>query len=199
MTGGPARIRADARTRSGRRKGQAMVETVVVMFVLCLVFFLVYEYANLLTAHTVVNYAAARAARARTVGFNDFMVTKTIRVATAGVAGACRSHDDGGDERDHGGKNRVDSGADGHYPELAADRTGGHKGNDPDPERHLQGVLGDQAGHEYGLERNREQYFLHVEADAADGQFHLHGHALHGHDGNGCHQKHGGQRLDRCE
>jgi len=68
-----------------------MVETVVVMFVLCLVFFLVYEYANLLAAHTVVNYAAARAARARTVGFNDFMVTKTIRVATASVAGDCRS------------------------------------------------------------------------------------------------------------
>ena len=63
MTDGPARFRADARTRSGRRKGQAMVETVVVMFFLCLVFFLVYEYANLLTAHTVVNYAAARAAR----------------------------------------------------------------------------------------------------------------------------------------
>ena len=42
----PARIRADARTRSGRRRGQAMVETVVVMFFLCLIFFLVYEYAN---------------------------------------------------------------------------------------------------------------------------------------------------------
>ena len=98
MTAGAARIRADARTRSGRRKGQAMVETVVVMFFLCLAFFCVYEYANLLTAHTVVNYAAARAARARTVGFNDFMITKTVRVATAGVAGACRSHDDkGGD------------------------------------------------------------------------------------------------------
>ena len=97
MTAGPARFRADARTRSGRRRGQAMVETVVVMFCLCLVFFCVYEYANLLTAHTVVNYAAARAARARTVGFNDFMVTKTIRVATASVAGKCRSHDDKGD------------------------------------------------------------------------------------------------------
>ena len=93
MTDGPARIRADARTRSGRRGGQAMVETVVVMFVLCLVFFLVYEYANLLTAHTVVNYAAARA-----VGFNDFMVTKTVRVATASVAGKCRSHDDKGND-----------------------------------------------------------------------------------------------------
>ena len=75
-----------------------MVETVVVMFFLCLVFFLVYEYANLLTAHTVVNYAAARAARARTVGFNDFMVTKTVRVATASVAGECLSQDDFGDE-----------------------------------------------------------------------------------------------------
>jgi len=93
MTGGPARIRADARTRSGRRKGQAMVETVIVMFFLCLVFFCVYEYAHLLAAHTVVNYAAARAARARTVGFNDFMVTKTVRVATASMAGACRSQD----------------------------------------------------------------------------------------------------------
>ena len=98
MTGGPARIRADVRSRSGTRNGQAMVETVVVMFFLCLVFFLGYEYANLFTAHTVVNYAAARAARARAVGFNDFMVTKTIRVATAGVAGACRSHNDGGDD-----------------------------------------------------------------------------------------------------
>ena len=98
MTSAPAQIRADARIRSGWRKGQAMVETVVVMFFLCLVFFLVYEYANLLTAHTVVNYAAARAARARTVGFNDFMVTKTVRVATASVAGKCLSQDDFGDE-----------------------------------------------------------------------------------------------------
>ncbi len=98
MTLVPARIRADARTRSGRRKGQAMVETVVVMLFLCLVFFLVYEYANLLTAHTVMNYAAARAARARTVGFNDFMITKTVRVATASVAGSCRSHDDKGND-----------------------------------------------------------------------------------------------------
>ena len=98
MTSAPAQIRADARIRSGLRKGQAMVETVVVMFFLCLVFFLVYEYANLLTAHTVVNYAAARAARARTVGFNDFMVTKTVRVATASMAGKCLSHDDKGDD-----------------------------------------------------------------------------------------------------
>ena len=87
MTDGPVRIRADVRSRSGTRNGQAMVETVVVMFFLCLVFFLGYEYANLFTAHTVVNYAAARAARARAVGFNDFMCTKAARVSVIPVSG----------------------------------------------------------------------------------------------------------------
>ena len=96
MTSGSARIRADAVMRPGRRNGQAMIETVVVMLFLCIVFFLVYEYANLLNARTMVDYAAARAARARAVGFNDFMVTKTVRVATAGVAGECRSQTDDG-------------------------------------------------------------------------------------------------------
>ena len=63
MTREAARFRADAAMRQGRRKGQAMVESIVVMFFLCIVFFLVYEYANLLNAHTMVDYAAARAAR----------------------------------------------------------------------------------------------------------------------------------------
>ncbi len=73
-----------------------MLETIVVMFFVCLIFFAVYEYANLLTAHTVLDYAAARAARARTVGFNDFMVTKTVRVATMSTAGCCLTQDDDG-------------------------------------------------------------------------------------------------------
>jgi Flp pilus assembly protein TadG len=73
-----------------------MVETVVVLFFLCIVFFWVYEYTGLLTRHTVLDYAAARAARARTVGFNDFMITKTVRVATMSTAGACMTKDDEG-------------------------------------------------------------------------------------------------------
>ncbi len=73
-----------------------MIETIVVLFFVCLVFFAVYEYANLLTARTVLDYAAARAARARTVGFNDFMVTKTVRVATMSTAGRCLTQDDDG-------------------------------------------------------------------------------------------------------
>ncbi|MGN0847222.1 MAG: hypothetical protein ACI4RA_07550 [Kiritimatiellia bacterium] len=80
------------------RAGQAMIETIVVLFFTCLVFFAVYEYASLLTARTVLDYAAARAARARTVGFNDFMVTKTVRVATLSTAGRCLTQDDDGGE-----------------------------------------------------------------------------------------------------
>ena len=81
---------------ASRRAGQAMVESILVLALLCLVFFAVYEYANLLTAHTVLDYAAARAARARAVGFNDFMVTKTVRVATLATAGRCLVTDDAG-------------------------------------------------------------------------------------------------------
>lgn len=73
-----------------------MVETIIVMFFVCLVFFAAYEYANLLTAHTILDYAAARAVRARTVGFNDFMITKTVRVATMSAAGNCRTQGDDG-------------------------------------------------------------------------------------------------------
>ena len=75
-----------------------MIETGVVLFFLCMVFFWVYEYTTLLTNHTVLDYAAARAARARTVGFNDFMITKTVRIATMATAGRCRTQDDEGND-----------------------------------------------------------------------------------------------------
>lgn len=76
-------------TRTETRRGQAMVETVVVMFFLCLAFFYAGDYANVLLTKTVIAHAAARGARARAVGFNDFMVTKTVRIASMGVAGEC--------------------------------------------------------------------------------------------------------------
>ena len=66
-----------------------MLESIIAMFFLVFVFFLVVDYAELLKTRTVLDYAAARAARARAVGFNDFMVTKTLRIATMPVAGEC--------------------------------------------------------------------------------------------------------------
>ncbi len=80
------------------KHGQAMIESIIVMFFLCVVFFLTFQYANLLKVSTVLDYAAARAARARAVGFNDFMVTKTTRIATMSIAGKCKTLSDEGYE-----------------------------------------------------------------------------------------------------
>ena len=66
-----------------------MLETAIAMFFLCFVFFLVLDYGELLRTRTILDYAAARGARARAVGFNDFMVTKTLRIASMPVAGEC--------------------------------------------------------------------------------------------------------------
>ena len=66
-----------------------MLESVIVLFFLVLAFFLVVDYAELLKTRTMMDYAAARGVRARAVGFNDFMVTKTLRIASMAVAGEC--------------------------------------------------------------------------------------------------------------
>ena len=66
-----------------------MLETAIALMFLCFVFFLLLDYGELLKTRTVMDYAAARGARARAVGFNDFMVTKTLRIASMPVAGEC--------------------------------------------------------------------------------------------------------------
>ena len=48
-----------------------------------------FDYARLLICRTTLDYAAARAARARAVGFNDFMVLKTARLGAMPVSGEC--------------------------------------------------------------------------------------------------------------
>ena len=66
MTALAARIRADARMRSGRRNGQAMVETIIVLFFLFIAFYTVFQFVDNFRAKLLVNYAASRVARART-------------------------------------------------------------------------------------------------------------------------------------
>ena len=75
----------------GRRKGQAMIETVIVVIFLSLTFLWLFQYANLFTTKLVLTHAAARAARARAVGLNELMVWKSSRVASIPVAGKCLS------------------------------------------------------------------------------------------------------------
>lgn len=74
--------------RSGQaRSGQAMVESIVVMLLACLLFFGLFQFAHLFTCKAILEHAAARAARARTVGFNYFMVEKSARVAAIPASG----------------------------------------------------------------------------------------------------------------
>lgn len=64
-----------------------MIESVFVIIVICLVFLSAYQYAHLFACKTVLTHAAARAARARSVGFNQWMIEKSARVAAIPASG----------------------------------------------------------------------------------------------------------------
>jgi hypothetical protein len=70
-----------------RRSGQAMIESVFVIILASLCFLAVFQYAKLYADKAVLEHAAARAARSRTVGFNRFMVEKSARVAAIPASG----------------------------------------------------------------------------------------------------------------
>lgn len=69
------------------RSGQAMIESCIVIIVAALLFFGLLQLAQLFTAQAVITYAASAGARAKAVGFNDFMVSKVVRVAAIPTAG----------------------------------------------------------------------------------------------------------------
>ena len=64
-----------------------MIETIFVMIFLIIAFFMIAQFADNFRARLVLDYAAGRCARSRTVGMNDFMILKTARLATMSVAG----------------------------------------------------------------------------------------------------------------
>jgi hypothetical protein len=51
------------------------------MGMICLIFMGMFQISQLFAAKEILNYAASRATRATTVGFNEWMVTKATRVA----------------------------------------------------------------------------------------------------------------------
>lgn len=70
-----------------RRRGQAMVESIIVLLVLCLLLFAFLQAAISMGGREILHHAAARAARARSVGFNSWMAEKSARVAAIPVSG----------------------------------------------------------------------------------------------------------------
>ncbi len=78
------------------KAGQAMVETILALFLLFFAVLALAQFADNLRARLLVDYAALRAARARAVGLNDYMVEKTARACTIPVAGECHTAGDQG-------------------------------------------------------------------------------------------------------
>ena len=74
-------------TGTKRQSGQAMIESLIVILIVCFLLFSLLELARGFAGREVLRYLAARAARARTVGFNDWMCTKVMRVAAIPNAG----------------------------------------------------------------------------------------------------------------
>ncbi|MEI6165884.1 MAG: TadE family protein [bacterium] len=75
------------RACSRDKRGQALIESCMVIAIICLIFFGIFQISQLFAAQEVLDYAAGRGARAITVGFNRFMVEKTVRVGAIANAG----------------------------------------------------------------------------------------------------------------
>jgi hypothetical protein len=83
------------------RNGQAMVETVIAVLAITFIFLCLFKLSQLLTGKIMLEHAAMRVARARVVGFNDFMCRKAARVAVIPAAGK-RVWPADGEEFDYG-------------------------------------------------------------------------------------------------
>jgi len=64
-----------------------MIETVLAVLVITFMFFFLFKLSRLLAGKILVQHAAMRVARARAVGFNEFMCQKAARIAVIPVAG----------------------------------------------------------------------------------------------------------------
>ncbi len=84
------------------RSGQAYLETFLVLLVLLAVLFGFLQVALSFGDREVMHHAAARAARAKAVGFNDWMATKAARVAAIPSSGKIRTGELGYDAAEDG-------------------------------------------------------------------------------------------------
>lgn len=69
------------------RSGQSMIETLIASIVVVFGFLALFRLSHMLSGKILLEHAAMRAARARAVGFNDFMCLKAARVAAIPACG----------------------------------------------------------------------------------------------------------------
>lgn len=70
-----------------RKSGAALIESCVVLMILCLILFGVLQVSYLVGARDVLAYTSMASARSAQVGLNDFMLEKTARVMSIPTAG----------------------------------------------------------------------------------------------------------------
>ncbi len=80
-------MRATPTLPAASKAGQSLIESCIVMALICLIFMGVFQVSMIFSAREILNHASARGARAKTVGFNHWMVTKAVRVASIPNAG----------------------------------------------------------------------------------------------------------------
>ena len=73
-----------------------MVETTIALIFVLIVFLALFNLADLTRTKLLVENAAVKCARARAVGYNDFMLRKIARLATMPAAGRCLTPSDDG-------------------------------------------------------------------------------------------------------
>ncbi len=73
--------------RLGGERGQSIVESTVCMLLICLVLFGLLQVFHLYVAKLIYGYSAFTAARSGAVGFADYLVERSARVASIGAAG----------------------------------------------------------------------------------------------------------------
>jgi hypothetical protein len=69
------------------KKGQAMLETVIAVLCVSVLFLFLFHLSQVALSRILLDYACSRAARSRSVGFNDFMCEKAAKVAVIPIAG----------------------------------------------------------------------------------------------------------------
>ena len=76
-----------SRSANKCRRGQAMVESLLGVIFISLLFFGLFYLSHILLVKVFLGHAAARVARARAVGLNDFMCVKVANAALIPVSG----------------------------------------------------------------------------------------------------------------
>ena len=73
-----------------------MLESIIAMIAILMLFLLLFNLSDGIRAKLLVENAAAKCARARAVGYNDFMLRKIARLSTMPAAGKCLTAADSG-------------------------------------------------------------------------------------------------------